>query len=183
QHPGGRFRIDDLNPGAWLFELSAPGYVPVVHGPVEVAVGTSRDDLVFRLERGVEIDGRVVDAKTGAAVADAQVTLSLPRQEGTRDPGPLDFFRGNQARGTRLEETRTDRDGRFRLGPWRGGTYALSVEAEGYPGFVQEDFAIGSAAATDLRIALDPGARVYGIVHGLPDGQRASLTFTHAETG
>lgn len=186
RHPEGAFRLDDLQPGEFVFEVAAPGYVPIAAGPFTCQPADGTEGITIRLERGVVMAGRVVDGRTGAPVARARVALAVPPegQQNGDDPfaAIIRFDRGGRGDfRDAVAEARTDSAGRFEMHPLRSGTYALEVEARDYPGFSNPSFALTSAT-TGNDIALDPGARVHGTVVGLEPGQRARLQFVHAET-
>jgi protocatechuate 3,4-dioxygenase beta subunit len=191
-HPEGRFVVEDLQPGEYLLDVDAPGYVRVAAGPFDVQTGAANDGFVIRVERGYALEGRVLHVGTKEPVAGARVSLSIPPLDDNGGNNIANMFGGRGGRGgfggfggfggqDRLDETRTDGKGRFELRPLRAGTYVLRVDADGFPGYENPAFALGPGSANS-DIQLDPGARVYGTVLGLEPGKRVRLEFSNAET-
>ncbi|MBI5852101.1 MAG: carboxypeptidase regulatory-like domain-containing protein, partial [Planctomycetes bacterium] len=197
-HANGSFRLEDIEPGEFVLDVDAPGYVKVAGGPFQVGTEAVSAPLVVRVERGSALRGKVVSSHTGQSVAGARVTLALPEVQGG-DFGAIDglagMMRGQRgqgggpggggpfgARGGRevLAQARTDRDGRFELPTLRAGTYSLTIRAEGFPEFRDPELMIGAnPGETVLRI--DPGAHLFGTVIGLEPGTRATLELSHIE--
>ncbi len=190
-HTGGRFDVDGLQPGTYVLDIDAPGYVKIAAGRYELSAdAASPADLTIQLERGTTVTGMVVDADNGVAIANARVSLEVPREQDgsvTNDirNGMRAMFGGRGGRGgggMSLQAVRTDRDGRFEFAPTRPGNYALSVEAEGFPGIEGRAFPVpGNTPTHDVRITMDNGARVFGNVLGLEEGQRARVVFTQVD--
>lgn len=191
-HPGGRFRLDDLDPGEVVIDVGAPGFVAAATGPFQVESGRPAEGLTIRLERGIAVEGRVLDCRDGAGIPGARVTVSIPPlEEQGAEPDPFAMFpgrgfggrgRGGRGPGPRdvLAEARTDPTGGFRLSPLRPGMYVVSVQARDYLGIEDATFEVSAASVNWLR--LDPGARVHGVVTGLQADQRVRLEFLHVET-
>lgn len=198
-HAKGSFRLEDIEPGEFVLDVDAPGYVKIASGPFQVGTEAVSAPLVVRLERGSALHGKVVASHTGQTVAGARVTLALPEVQNA-DFGAIEGL-GGMMRGTRgqggglgggggpfggrggrevLAQARTDRDGRFELPTLRAGTYSLTIRAEGFPEFRDPELLIGTnTAETVLRI--DPGAHLFGTVIGLEPGTRATLELSHIE--
>lgn len=191
-HPEGRFVVDALQPGEYLLDVDAPGYVRVAAGPFDIQTGGANEGFVVQVERGYALEGRVIHVGTKEPVPGARVSLSIPPLDDSGANNVANLFGGRGGRGgfggfggfggqDRLDETRTDGKGRFQLRPLRAGTYVLRVDADGFPGYENAAFALGPGSAQS-DIQLDPGARVYGTVLGLEAGKRVRLEFSHAET-
>ncbi len=71
--PDGNFEWEGLPPGRWSFEGSAPGYQVAELSEVEIRPGEATEPLLFSLNRGVRLTGRVVDATTGAGISGVAV--------------------------------------------------------------------------------------------------------------
>jgi hypothetical protein len=82
-----------------------------------------------------EIDGRVVDAQTGLALAGASVSVV-----GGAIGGPLSFV--------------SDRSGSFRVVGLRPGTYALRVARNGYQPSDADNITVTDAAAANITLSL-----------------------------
>jgi hypothetical protein len=140
--PAGRFRMEGLPAG--IYELSArkgslrsdprQGLALTAGAPVFVSL---------RLHPGVPLEGLVVDARSGAPIAGAEVTVT----EDLLSFDPLTL--------------RTGPDGRFRATGLARGPHWVTVSAEGYVARVAEKVRPGSA---DVRIALRPAGAVAGVV-------------------
>ncbi|MEY2982731.1 MAG: hypothetical protein RL562_2958 [Planctomycetota bacterium] len=192
-HPEGQFVVEDLQPGEYLLDVDAPGYVRVAAGPFDIQTGAANEGFVVRVEKGYALEGRVLHVGTKEPVAGARVSLSIPPLDDNGGNDMANLFGGRGGRGgfggfgggfggqDRLDETRTDGKGRFQLRPLRAGTYVLRVDADGFPGYENPAFALGPSSANS-DIQLDPGARVYGTVLGLEAGKRVRLEFSNAET-
>jgi len=192
-HAEGRFVVEDIQPGEYLLDVDAPGYVRVAAGPFDIQTGAANEGFVVQVERGYALEGRVLHVGTKEPVAGARVSLSIPPLDDNGGNNIANLFGGRGGRGgfggfgggfggqDRLDEVRTDGQGRFEMRPLRAGTYVLRVDAEGFPNYENPAFALGpSSARSDIQ--LDPGARVYGTVLGLEPGKRVRLEFSHAET-
>lgn len=144
----GRFEWPDLMAGAWQVSVHAKGYRPLQLQGLSIPPGRPTPELLFELEKGYAIAGRVTDRATGAAIAGASLTCSQgePRLTDANDT-PLACA------------ARTKADGSFELSGLAAGTVTLTVSAADYSP------AVTSARADDdapLDIALDAGASISG---------------------
>ena len=125
----GRFVFAGLQPGKYVLNATAPGYVHEgyhQHGPyfVGIAVGDGQDSehLIFRLRRQAVIYGRVTDER-GEAVRGAQVLLIAS-----------DLTRGGRAKFVR-SQMQTNDLGEYRFARLNSGKYYLAVQA--HPWYAQ----------------------------------------------
>ncbi len=127
--PDGAYRLDTLVAGVRYFvEAWAEGYAPT--GQALVAEGVAQRDVV--VVRSGRVEGRVADARSGAPVAEAQVTL-LAGLATTLSP----------------VSTVTDAEGRYALAHVAPGpVLLLSVKAVGY-----EAYGAGADAFAGRRVA------------------------------
>jgi protocatechuate 3,4-dioxygenase beta subunit len=135
----GSFRIESLEAGTYdLMVRSANNLSPLLRDEIEL---DGDRDLTLSL-RSTEIRGRVLDAATGAPVADAAVHLDTLQDDGTlRDLWPA---------------THSDDAGLFTLSGVPDGTYRLRAEQSGYsPAEVELQVADG-LAVDGLELALQP---------------------------
>ncbi|MFQ5506494.1 MAG: hypothetical protein ACE5F1_17125, partial [Planctomycetota bacterium] len=186
KHPGGEFLIEGLQAGSFVFDIDAPGYAKVAQGPVKLQRGQKLQSLSFQLDRGSRLEGRVIDKKTGAPIASARGELFLPplaessREE--RNPFGMIFGRmsGRSNQGLPIERRQSGADGRFVFSSHRPGAYKLVATAKGRLPHVDQNLVL--ARGKDLkryRIELSAGARVFGFVKHLDDGNRFSVVLTH----
>jgi hypothetical protein len=136
-----------LASGIYMLEAgAADGRV----GKAVFSVGRRNEDvLTVQLAPGKAIAGVVVDSKTEAPVAGAEIAVQ-----------------GGDPLGARAV---SDAAGRFRLAPLADGEFALAVRHDDHDSRVVGPFAAGEAAA---KIALQPlgGAVLRGRVRARPDG-------------
>ena len=145
----GEFTLENLDPRNWAIGVRADGYAPGFQ-EINVASATTAE-LEFRLERGMEINGRVLDP-AGAPVARAQVFVGgLPEH--------LEWDTGNEG----FASAFSDRDGAFRLKSLPVNVGTLSAYA---PGYADGSVSVaGSPGATQkVIIRLNPGATIEGVV-------------------
>lgn len=141
--PEGRFRIDGLRPGTYVVEVVARGYRTARRDGVEV--GPSTAQVSFDLERGLSLEGTVVDAEDNQPVVGATVEVfGLP-------------------------SVATDPDGRFRL-EGLGNSINLQVD---HPLYLNERLIeIDPEASAGLLVRLRRGGSLEGSVY---DGDGAPL--------
>jgi large repetitive protein len=70
----GTFELRDLPAGRWTFAAQAPGYRAAEMTDIVINAGESTEGVVFSLAKGVELSGRIIDAKTGAGLPDINVS-------------------------------------------------------------------------------------------------------------
>jgi protocatechuate 3,4-dioxygenase beta subunit len=129
---GGRYRAEVLSEGVWSFSVIHQGYRKVSQ-ELEVKAGENRLD--FRLERGLEVEGEVVDS-SGEPVPGASLSLAS-------NDSP---WAGGYAT--------SDESGRFLIAGLEPGAYTLSVQDKG----VSPDplpVSVAGSSVRDLRIVLE----------------------------
>jgi protocatechuate 3,4-dioxygenase beta subunit len=175
---GGMFIIDDgsFGPGILTdadgrFEIvgQAPGAYQITAKHPQFSEGTARLTLEDRdgaldipLVPGGTIAGVVLSAQ-GAPLAGAEVSL-----QGGNDGGGMRFGFDGQS-------TLSDGAGRFRFEHLAAGRYKVgaTLRTESSP-TVDVPLNAGDVRE-DIRLALDAGAVLRGVVNGLPEGERAGL--------
>ena len=194
-HAGGAFDIGQLEPGDYVFDIDAPGYIKVAAGVVTLEAGRT-GPVTLRVERGVTLTGRVV-SRDGEPVAAADVQLHVPEapQAATADNGRNRGGnrgnrggRGGRGRGGRggfrrpLARASTDIDGRFELPPLRPGPFALEVTADGMMDHENQNFVLaGGNAQHDVVIKMMAGAVVHGVVLDYQPGDGGRVTLSHTD--
>ncbi len=141
----GRFELAGVPAGSYALMIAAHGFA--LSSPQTVQVASPPADppaLSISLERGGRVWGRVVDEKTGAAIADARIELEGGISEAGA-PFPVSAA------------TSSDREGRFELSGLAEGLRSVTVTAAGHHGRilsgleVQNDGSIGP-----VEVALAP---------------------------
>jgi hypothetical protein len=127
----GRYRIENLEPGAHTVEIVADDHAPA-ELRVDVPPGGVADGSAT-LPTGATVEGRVRDAD-GAPVPGASVSM---------------FSGGGD------DEAFTDADGRFRLDRVAPGRRSLSVEATGFTGR-QETLELAPGERRTVEVTLSP---------------------------
>ncbi len=161
QAPDGAFALSGGG-AVHVVRVEAEAFAAGVSRPFEVVPGVFTEGVVVELGLGGTITGRVIDAGTGEALANALVS--------TRDNHYMDNVLTRLAsqaaiRRTTPRETRTDSNGRFDLDLLSPETYQLVVEHPRYAAWVKRDVAVVQGKVTDVdRIALEAGAVVHGKV-------------------
>lgn len=154
EDPQGAFRVRRpwLQAGAEVtVEVRADGHAPATaRGAVLPA--PAADQFVFRLQRGVRVDGTVRDAATRAPIAGVMVALVRDDRDFRFQPGGVP----------------TDADGRFRLDNVAAGPQSLLLRADGY---VQTTFGPFDAALVQhVEPLLERGVDVRGRIVGATPG-------------
>ena len=136
-----RFRVEGLPAGTWVLHAGAAGRAPARSEEIELAAGEVVDDLELVLDRGIEIEGVVVERGTGAPIEGAIVRV--------RDG---------------LDEAVTGPDGGFVLGGIPAGSVVLHAE---HPDHAPADVSLavsGDQPPGPVTIELGRGGRVVGTV-------------------
>lgn len=139
----GSFRLSPLPPGEFSLELLPPGtnhYINEPFAQFRLAAGEEKTDvrLVYDEREGLELSGLVTD-RQGTPLKEVNVHVS----------GPF------------TTQTRSDAQGRFRVGRLPEGSYTIHARGMGFSPYVEENVPAGT---TKLRILLDPSARIKGKV-------------------
>lgn len=145
---GGRFTIDNLDPGQHYVEATAPGLFPAA----EWRVQTGTTNLVLRLSTGTSLVGTVTDA-SGSAPVPAFSVLWVPE---------FGRLRGGPERAQAV----FDANGRYEVRGLTAGPYSVRIAARGYATSALRAVTI-VASAREPAVAdfsLDRGSRVFGRV-------------------
>ncbi len=117
--PSGRFRVGDLEADRYTLRIAVPGYLPVRLERLDLTRRESTDLGDVRLVRGVPLRGLVIDARSGAPVAQATVRVD-PRANATNERPFEEHLAGE-----------TGGDGRFAFDGLEPGRHVLEVRAAG----------------------------------------------------
>jgi protocatechuate 3,4-dioxygenase beta subunit len=173
QHPGGLVRVGDLRPRSSgeraTLRIEAVGYEPYEASGLKLAAGVDTELGTIALRPAPVLTVRVLDAVSGAPVANADVRLSTwepPQVEA--GAGMRRTIRASAAFGgdveTRMGEgderrARTDDEGRARLTAFSGVDVRLNVRASGYALSIGEVFR-ASGEAEERAMFLTRGGSV-----------------------
>jgi hypothetical protein len=147
---GGRFEFADVADGTWWVGPPRGGPYPASAAVVEVIDGVPDRTVLLHVQRGLFVEGRVVDP-AGAPVEKVFICLSDEQET----PWPMD--------GTPADVT--DASGEFLVGPVARGSYILSAEASGW---VRTEGIGVEAGDRGLVVRLEPGGWIRGT---LVDGE------------
>lgn len=155
----GKFRVSSLEPVLYDLTVVKPGYSP----KLVTRVGAGTNALIISLDEGRFIRGLVVDP-SGQPVEGAEVRLrSFTPREAFNNPVTMsqaDF----DILGEKSQDFTTGAGGQFAFTGLDDGQYALTVDTESYPDFLQEGFRV-EAPGLDLgTIALQEGESITGRV-------------------
>jgi hypothetical protein len=146
----GQYRIDGIAPGPRVLEARAEGYQRAVRD-VEVSPETRAVD--FRLERGLEVSGRVVDA-AGTPIPSVQLSLIAGD----------DFFQAPRAV--------SGAEGAFRFSGLKDGTYRLMARKDGYASDRRGDtVTLAGSSVSGIEVRLSAGGTIAGRISGLEPSQ------------
>ncbi len=149
---GGRYQISGLEPGPHTVTADTQAGGPSAQASIEIRDGRNRLDL--SLPTGIEVSGRVLDAR-GLPLAGASVSLlGLP---------PTSTAWGLQAT--------SSADGSFLIRDVPEGSYRLTGIRRGFArGEAPEAIQIGGDPVPGLELRLSPGAVLRGKLLGLSPG-------------
>lgn len=178
----GQFRLEGLDPGSILVDVSAPGYVATAFGPFEIDPERPSAPLTLRLDRGTVVVGQILDHRN-APVPGARVSVELPPVGNQNDNNPLGQIFGRGGRGGRggfggraLARATADAEGWFELTPLRPGGYRIVVEAEDQQTLEQDDFVVSDRGEQSVVLHLFRGATVRGrVLADSLEGMRVEL--------
>ncbi|QSQ21282.1 carboxypeptidase regulatory-like domain-containing protein [Pyxidicoccus parkwayensis] len=149
----GRYRAGPVEPGVWLFDVSAPGYL-VSQASGEHRLDAPPSPVDITLLRAASVTGLVTDA-AGQPLPDIQLVLIRPGPPGAPDDSDT------------VDSAETDAEGRFILDAEEAGDYRIDNVNEP---FLRTSFPV-RAPSSGVHLTLRPGASVAGTVvdsHGLP---------------
>ncbi|MCL2725754.1 MAG: carboxypeptidase regulatory-like domain-containing protein [Polyangiaceae bacterium] len=139
----GIVRIDGLDDGSYAIKATMGSRVSTTE--LEIAVSHAEEtNIELRLEQGIFVAARVVEAATDEPIDKARVTLA----EAGLSPFPISGL--------------TDKAGRIELGPIARGTSTLSVSADGF--VTKPATHVGDNPTTEVKIALVRGGTLTGRV-------------------
>lgn len=148
----GRFALEDVPAGKWSVVVEAKGYQVARAGGVTVEEATTTDGVEVKVPPGTALRGRVVDAKTGRPVVEANVVATAA---GT--PGGFPGLAGLDAGGLL-----TDADGRFEVEGLAPGRVSLRVDHADYEDRT-ETVELKEGGST-VEVALSRGGALGGVV-------------------
>ena len=156
----GRFEITDQGPGS--YQVSAR-HTSFSEGSARVVLEDKDGAVDVPLHSGGTIAGVVLSSQ-GAPLSGAEVAL-----QGGGDSGGVRF--GMEGQGTL-----TDAVGRFRFEHLTAGRYKVgaTLRSEASP-LVEIPLGAGDVRE-DIRLSLDGGATVRGVVKGLPENERGGIS-------
>ncbi len=117
--PSGRFRVGGLEADRYTLRIAVPGYLPARLERVDLSRRETTDLGDVRLVRGAPLRGLVLDARTGAPVAQATVRVD-PRRNAANERPFEEQWTGE-----------TGSDGRFAFDGLEPGRHVLDVRAAG----------------------------------------------------
>jgi hypothetical protein len=159
------FDFGGLVPGDYEILVGASGHAPHVHSNVRVRQKRFTDLPTSRLDSGGVITGTIYELSSGYALPEARITL-LGGEENFHD----DAATGPPRRqGAPLPGVPIGEDGTFRVSGIFYDVVTLKAEC---PGMITQilDVNVGTEG---LAIAMQPGGRIEGTVHG-PQGSLVS---------
>jgi len=154
----GRFRADSLTEGAWSVFVQPAGYRKENK---ELELHTGENRLTLQLDRGPEVEGRVVDS-AGQPVPRA--LLSLRVADGTVSSG------------------NSDDEGHFLLRGLEPGLYQLQASRRGYVASAPIEVSLDLGRSVHgLEIPLHPGGALRGRILGLTAKELAEVKVSAAK--
>jgi protocatechuate 3,4-dioxygenase beta subunit len=174
QSPDGTFELRGIPPGRVRVRVRADGHLDAPNQEIDLGPGQTGDVLVFRVEPGQSVAGRVVDDATGKPVSDAQVTAYQQRAGGERrgplqfqiDPEDFDFLALSSA--TNRRSAISDSKGEFQLAALEPGRYRFTARHPDLAKASTTDVEVRAGEPTPaVEIRLDAGGGVEGYVTGL----------------
>ncbi|MEO6595681.1 MAG: carboxypeptidase regulatory-like domain-containing protein [Planctomycetota bacterium] len=172
QAADGTFELRGIPPGRVRVRVRADGYLDAQSQEVDLLPGQTSDVLVFHIEPGQPVAGRVVD-EAGKPVSDAQVTAYKQRENNARggmfavsiDPEDFDFLALSSA--TNSRSAVSDSKGQFRIASLETGRYRFTARHPDMAKSSTKDVEVKADVPTpDFEIRLDAGGGVEGTVTG-----------------
>ena len=154
----GRFSVDDLDPGWYLFEVWAKDHAISIGRPVLLKPGTLLRGVQVQMQASAALVGRVVD-DAGNPIAGADVSLHT-------DTTPRSPFLRQSIRGVSwYQRTRTDLDGRFEMRDVTEQTYQVEVDHRDHPIHYRDGVTVIAGQVTETEdFVLPRSATVLGAV-------------------
>jgi hypothetical protein len=118
QNTDGNFTIEDMEPGAYVVEVWAPGYAFTTLGPVVLDRRRDPSEVAVGLRRGATVSGRIV-RRDGTAVATGIVRVA-------KELWVHDYF-WEQTNPSSFRRLRSDAEGWFAAQNVAAGEYHISV--------------------------------------------------------
>lgn len=181
----GRYAIEDLDPGAYSFEVSADGYADCHSDEVSVVRDYTINNVDIYMNKGGDLTGRVVD-KGGEPISGVKVALN----DNKFQDNPLFHIFSAMAgpEGERKKKSVFTRaDGTFHLKLIVPGTYQLALSHDEYTTEAINDVQIllGEGVTPSMGdLVMTEGARVFGTVRdgsgALVPGATVVITSTTA---
>ncbi|HUM02735.1 MAG TPA: carboxypeptidase regulatory-like domain-containing protein, partial [Thermoanaerobaculia bacterium] len=154
----GSFELDNVPPGTWTVHAAAPSYRTAEVSGITLASGETREGVVVSLKKGVSVAGKVVDAGSGAPVAN--VTVSWETAGSPPGPGAM---AARLLGGGGANVTATDADGRFAFDGLPDGKITLTAT---HPDYLQASRDADPSTGTEVQIPLGSGGTITGFVVG-----------------
>jgi protocatechuate 3,4-dioxygenase beta subunit len=183
----GAFVIAEVDPGTYRVVARGDDTTRASSANFEVVEGQSIDNVEVTVERGAVVEGRVVDAATGAPVADVDVEAAATPQEGASSgPGGraarVDMVLGGPGGARRIfggsrqavARAKSDATGHFELKNLGAGSIQIDTR--------HADYATTRSAPLELKagehksgvdLAIGRGGAIEGAVTGLDGKPRA----------
>jgi len=155
----GSFEVRNLGPGAHSMEIRAAGRAPARLERVRVRPGDFTDVGEILLQPGLELEGRVVTADGGAAVAGASIRID-------RGAGPSSW---TQESGEFV--TVSDAGGRFVFDELEAGRFTLTLFHSEFAPVLRSVDVDPKTRESEIEIELTGGGEIRGVVidsDGLP---------------
>jgi uncharacterized GH25 family protein len=157
----GRFEITGQSPGSYQLTARHPQFS---EGTARVVVDDKDGAVDIPLVGGGSIAGVVLSAQ-GGPLPGAEVSL-----QGGGDSGGIRMNGLGDAQGTL-----TDAAGRFRFEHLAAGRYKVSANMRTQTSAVVDVPLNAGDVREDLRLSLDAGATIRGVVRGLPENERTGV--------
>ncbi len=146
----GNFEWQGLPPGRWTVAAQAPGYQKTEVREVEIRSAEPTEEVVFRLKKGLDLFGRVLDGYTGEALSDVRVAYGLANEVG--EPTFLRFNRTTQI---------TDADGNFKFEGVPPGKVTIIAQS---PLYAHTQTTVTAVEGTFVEVRLSKGGALSGHV-------------------
>lgn len=147
----GSFELTSLRPGRWTFNAMAAGYQPAEVKDIEIHPGEPTQPVVFSLVKGVKVNGRVLDARTGEGIPNASLIYHTASETKSAE---WHFY-------SRMKAERTDGEGNFRLDGLPKEKLSIIASA---PSYAEGRQTIMPEENGSIEITLSKGASVSGRV-------------------